>query len=74
VVKISNTDIPLAVRQTAETLEKAGFEAYLVVGRVLLIYVIFNSCTCQKLLSVFQIPPFAKCLDSSCLTDDVVRS
>jgi tRNA nucleotidyltransferase (CCA-adding enzyme) len=33
-VKISNTDIPLVVRQTAETLEKAGFEAYLVGGCV----------------------------------------
>jgi poly(A) polymerase/tRNA nucleotidyltransferase (CCA-adding enzyme) len=33
-VKISNTDIPLVVRQTAETLENAGFEAYLVGGCV----------------------------------------
>jgi poly(A) polymerase/tRNA nucleotidyltransferase (CCA-adding enzyme) len=33
-VKISNTDIPLVVRQTADTLEKAGFEAYLVGGCV----------------------------------------
>ncbi|MEY2665009.1 MAG: hypothetical protein RLZZ480_114 [Candidatus Parcubacteria bacterium] len=33
-VKITNTDIPLVVRQTAETLEKAGFEAYLVGGCV----------------------------------------
>lgn len=33
-VKITNTDIPLVVRQTAETLENAGFEAYLVGGCV----------------------------------------
>lgn len=33
-VKISNTDIPLVVRQTAETLENAGYEAYLVGGCV----------------------------------------
>ncbi len=33
-VKISNTDIPLVVRQTADTLENAGFEAYLVGGCV----------------------------------------
>jgi len=33
-VKISNTDIPLVVRATAETLENAGFEAYLVGGCV----------------------------------------
>lgn len=33
-MKISNTDIPLVVRQTADTLEKAGFEAYLVGGCV----------------------------------------
>lgn len=33
-VKISNTDIPLVVRQTADALETAGFEAYLVGGCV----------------------------------------
>jgi poly(A) polymerase/tRNA nucleotidyltransferase (CCA-adding enzyme) len=33
-VKISNTDIPLVVRQTADALESAGFEAYLVGGCV----------------------------------------
>lgn len=33
-VKITNTDIPLVVKRTAETLEKAGFEAYLVGGCV----------------------------------------
>jgi tRNA nucleotidyltransferase (CCA-adding enzyme) len=33
-VKISNADIPLVVRQTAETLENAGYEAYLVGGCV----------------------------------------
>lgn len=33
-MKITNTDIPLVVRQTAETLENAGFEAYLVGGCV----------------------------------------
>lgn len=33
-MKITNTDIPLVVRQTADTLEKAGFEAYLVGGCV----------------------------------------
>jgi tRNA nucleotidyltransferase (CCA-adding enzyme) len=33
-VKITNTDIPLIVRQAAETLENAGFEAYLVGGCV----------------------------------------
>lgn len=33
-MKITNTDIPLVVRQTAETLEEAGFEAYLVGGCV----------------------------------------
>jgi tRNA nucleotidyltransferase (CCA-adding enzyme) len=33
-VKISNTDIPLVVRQTADALENAGFEAYLVGGCV----------------------------------------
>jgi poly(A) polymerase/tRNA nucleotidyltransferase (CCA-adding enzyme) len=33
-MKISNTDIPLVVRQTADTLENAGFEAYLVGGCV----------------------------------------
>jgi tRNA nucleotidyltransferase (CCA-adding enzyme) len=33
-VKISNTDIPLVVRQTAEALENAGYEAYLVGGCV----------------------------------------
>ena len=33
-VKISNTDIPLVVRHAADTLENAGFEAYLVGGCV----------------------------------------
>ncbi len=33
-MKITNTDIPLIVRATAETLENAGFEAYLVGGCV----------------------------------------
>ncbi len=33
-MKITNTDIPLVVRATAETLEDAGFEAYLVGGCV----------------------------------------
>ena len=33
-VKITNTDIPLVVSATAETLENAGFEAYLVGGCV----------------------------------------
>ena len=33
-MKITNTDIPLVVRQTAETLENAGYEAYLVGGCV----------------------------------------
>ena len=33
-MKITNTDIPLVVRQTADTLENAGFEAYLVGGCV----------------------------------------
>ena len=33
-MKITNTDIPLVVRATAETLENAGFEAYLVGGCV----------------------------------------
>jgi tRNA nucleotidyltransferase (CCA-adding enzyme) len=33
-VKITNTDIPLVVRQTAEALENAGFETYLVGGCV----------------------------------------
>ena len=34
IVKISNADIPLVVRQTAEVLENVGFEAYLVGGCV----------------------------------------
>ena len=33
-MKIANTDIPLVVRSTAEVLESAGFEAYLVGGCV----------------------------------------
>ena len=33
-MKITTTDIPLVVKGTAETLEKAGFEAYLVGGCV----------------------------------------
>ncbi len=34
IVKITNTDIPLVVRTTAEALESGGFEAYLVGGCV----------------------------------------
>ncbi len=34
IVKITNTDIPLVVRATADTLENSGFEAYLVGGCV----------------------------------------